>query len=168
MLICHDNLPQGISISGMKIGKGRENEKTGEQDLLREMCGYDVELSHNENGKPLIKDWNLSISHTKGFLVIILSKIFRVGIDIEYRSERVKRIAKRFLRTDEFYTNTEQLLTIWCAKETIYKLLSEERLTYQEIKVDPLRETAMNMRTNRLYPFVTKYYKDYIITYAWL
>lgn len=168
MLIYLNSLADDILLGLYRIGKGREEEKRGEQELLVEMLCSEVELSHNEDGKPLVEGYHISISHTKGYVAIILSQKHQVGIDIEYRSERVKRISKRFLRSDEHFTETEDLLTVWCVKETIYKLFSEDHLTYQDMKVDIQKKIATNLMKSRDVTFVIASTHEYILTYAWL
>ena len=74
MLIYLNSLADDILLGLYRIGKGREEEKRGEQELLVEMLCSEVELSHNEDGKPLVEGYNISISHTKGYVAIILSK----------------------------------------------------------------------------------------------
>ena len=62
----------------------------------------------------------LSISHTKGYLVMLLSDgKERVDTDIEYRSDRVEHIASRFIRLDENASTTDEKLLIWSAKEAV-------------------------------------------------
>ena len=77
----------------------------------------------------------MSISHTKSYIAIILSKKHIVGIDIEYNSDRVNRITSKYLRDDEPPTSTENNLIIWCIKEATYKLFSEDMLSFSEMKV---------------------------------
>ena len=144
-----------VVLGVLEIAIGREAEKQGEIELLRQMLGYDVVLIHNEDGKPFIKGYNISISHTKGFVAILLSK------------DRIQKIAQRFLRSDEKYTLTSDLLTVWCAKEAVYKLFSEQHLTYQEMKVDVMNRQLLNLKTNVIIDFVLSIYSKYIMVTCW-
>ena len=146
-----------VVLGVLEIAIGREAEKQGEIELLRQMLGYDVVLIHNEDGKPFIK----------GFVAILLSKHLQVGIDIEYHSDRIQKIAQRFLRSDEKYTLTSDLLTVWCAKEAVYKLFSEQHLTYQEMKVDVMNRQLLNLKTNVIIDFVLSIYSKYIMVTCW-
>lgn len=47
-------------------------------------------------------------------------------MDIEYFNDRVERIASKFLRKDEKAEDLDAKLVHWCAKETVFKLFSEE------------------------------------------
>ena len=134
-----------VVLGVLEIAIGREAEKQGEVELLRQMLGYDVVLIHNEDGKPFIQ----------------------VGIHIEYHSDRIQKLAQRFLRSDEKYTLTSDLLTVWCAKEAVYKLFSEQHLTYQEMKVDVMNRQLLNLKTNVIIDFVLSVYSKYIMVTCW-
>ena len=58
-----------------------------------------------------------------------------MAVDIELRADRVRRIAPRFIRPDEEALTVEQMLVIWSAKETLYKLHSEDDLQFFEMRV---------------------------------
>ena len=166
--------------------KIREQERKAIRELVAAMLEYEtsmgepsgadntVEIKHEESGKPLLDGWHISISHTKGYVAVMLSKTREVGVDIEYVSERIKRIADRFLRPDEHAECISDLLIHWCAKETVYKLYSEQDLTFQQMKI-------VDLDTNKDYFFVesestsgiattTKaFYRvnaEYVLTYA--
>ena len=158
---------EDVVLGILEIGNGREAEKQGERELLKQMLGYDVVLNHNEDGKPLIEGYNISISHTKGIVVILLSKGLEVGIDIEYHSDRIQKIARRFLRPDETYTTTSDLLIAWCAKEAAYKLFSEEHLTYQEMKVNISENQLIDLKTTVTINFVPLIHSEYVIVMCW-
>ena len=115
----------------------------------------------------MVEGYHISITHTIGYVAVILSQNYEVGIDIEYFSNRVNRIASRFLRCDEMFTNTLDTLTAWCAKETIYKLFSSEHLALQEIKVNPQLRTVTNFRQNLTFEFKCECTPKYILTYTW-
>ena len=166
MRITHEVFDK-ITIGLLTIDKGRKAEKEGEQRLLFAMLGYVPVINHNEDGKPNIEGYHISISHTIGYVAIILSTDFEVGIDIEYVSDRVSRITSRYLRSDESFTDLRSLLIAWCAKETLYKLFSEEHLALQEMKVNFALDHVTNLRSNIDIKFVSEVTHDYVLTYAW-
>lgn len=101
--------------------------------LLKTLLGEEKTISYYSNGKPYFEDGstNISISHTKDFVAVILSKSPLLGIDIEYMSDRVKRIQSRFISDLEYIdpqNETLHLLLHWSAKETMYKALSREKI----------------------------------------
>lgn len=55
------------------------------------------DITHNEAGKPLFRGYHISVSHTKGYAALILSKNQEVAVDIEYFSDRVERIASKLI-----------------------------------------------------------------------
>ena len=102
--------------------------------LLYSMLQEDKEIGYSSEGKPHLTDNSsfISISHTKGYVAVILSSVAPVGIDIEQYGQRVKRVYDRFIRSDERVEpyqgdETWSMLLHWSAKETIFK--SMEMLT---------------------------------------
>jgi len=193
MLVSIENIADDVLLGLWKMEdepslKVREKEQKAVRELVAAMLQYKtsigessrtdetVEIGHKESGKPVLDGWHISISHTKGYAAVLLSKNHEVGIDIEYVSERVKRIADRFLRPDEQAENTIDLLLHWCAKEAIYKLYSELDLTFQQMKIVDLQPQSdffhvENESKNGLVSVTKVFYRihqDYVLTYAWL
>ena len=156
-----------VAIGLLDIEGGRQAEKDGVQRVLTEMLGYQPLVGHNEAGKPIIEGYHVSISHTLGYVAVILSCEYEVGIDIEYISDRVSRISSRFLRVDEEFTNITDKLIAWCAKETMYKLFSSEHLALKDIKVDPQLRLVTNLNRNVVLEFKCECTSKYILTYTW-
>ena len=40
-------------------------------------------VSHNKDGRPFIDGWHVSISHTRGYAAVILSRQHDVSVDIQ-------------------------------------------------------------------------------------
>ncbi len=142
--------------------------------LIKEIIGDNVQLLHQDNGKPYLSSgMNISISHTRGFAVIIVSHSKQVSVDIEYFSNRIERIRSKFMRDDENASSQVKLLMHWCVKETMYKLFPEDNLTFnkmQLLSVDGNDSTgiitAKNIFRNRN---VSVYYRTFcncLLTYA--
>jgi len=111
-----------------------QDSKSTLSATIKHRCA--VELSHNPNGSPRLSNGhNISISHTKGCVAVIVSPCQRVSIDVEYISERVNRIAIKFVRDDEEAPTPLRKLLHWCAKETIYKLYSDSELGLKDIRL---------------------------------
>lgn len=134
----------------------------------------DLYISHNKQGKPFLDNlYNLSVSHTKGYCAIIISKTREVAIDIEYTSERIMKIRSKFLFHGELAAEAISALLFWCAKETVYKYYSERRLQYDEIFIYPfiVREkgsiTAELYQENKSLPIYYERTDDYILTYSY-
>ena len=149
----------------------RRMEYICERALLKDMMnGKIVKIFHNEDGKPILNNGlNISISHTRGYIAIILSETKNVGIDIEYVSDRVEKISSRFMREDESADDIISLLVHWCAKETLYKLFSSEHLDFMNIKVN-IDETvsATNLLNNITVPLFVESTSNYVLTCSML
>ena len=79
----------------------------------------------------------------------------------------MSRITSRYLRSDEPFTDLRSQLIAWCAKETTYKLFSEEHLALQEMKVNVALDHVTNLRSNIDIKFVSEVTHGYVLTYAW-
>ena len=100
--------------------------------LVKELFGPEAEVAYHPTGRPYLKNstTHISISHTKGFAAVAYHHEAPVGMDIEYLSSRVERIALRFTTRDETSyidrhdESVRQMyhLINWSAKETLYKL----------------------------------------------
>ncbi len=164
--------PLYVSCSNMR-SSFRIMEMLLERALLIEMTGNDnLKLNHTASGKPVIDGYNISISHTKGFEVLILSNEKAVGVDIEYMSDRVSRIADKFIRNDEQAPTTAHQLILWSVKETVFKLFSKLDLQYFEMKSRPFEikeRGSLLVEVARQKAVITANYEltdEYVLTYA--
>jgi|ERR1035437_4543110 phosphopantetheinyl transferase len=119
----------------------RKQQLIGARYLLQELIGDSAPyiIEYSIHGKPYIKGYDLeiSISHTKEYIALILSKDKKVGIDIEILDPRIIRIENKFLRDDErafIHPNhyLEQFYIIWSAKETLFKIYEKGGLIFKE------------------------------------
>lgn len=158
----------------MSLSENRRKETASVYSLLFVMTGKkNLVIGHETSGKPYVEGYKIGISHTKGFVSVILSTSCDVAVDIEYINTRVLRIADRFLREDEkpdIIPDVIPTLLFWCAKETIYKLYSDERLTFQNIKImDAEQGGALcgnNLITGESVRIDYTFNNDYVLTYA--
>lgn len=130
------------------------------------------DFTHNGQGKPLFRGYHVSISHTKGYAALILSKKSEVAVDIEYMSDRVERIASKFLRKDERADSLNAKLVHWCAKETVFKLFSEENLLFEDMRVKPFDTMAdwacdvENLKSGKTARVDFELAMDFVLTYS--
>lgn len=173
----------------MSLSENRRKETASVYSLLFAMTGNrNLVIGHEPSGKPYVEGYKIGISHTKGFVSVILSTSCDVAVDIEYINTRVLRIADRFLREDEkpnaLQSSKEKkekgdkdvvpdvipTLLFWCAKETIYKLYSDERLTFQNIKISNTEQGGAlcgnNLITGESVRIDYTFNEDYVLTYA--
>ncbi len=100
---------------------------------------------HNSHGKPLLKNsmHHISITHTKDYVAIFLSPNRQVALDMEYLSDRVEKIAPRFLseKEQQHIASENRILHLyqhWCTKECLIKFYGKKDIHLtKELKVYP-------------------------------
>ncbi len=115
----------------------RKLEWLSVRTLLKTMLGKDSKIVYGPERKPYLhnNEFNISISHSKNFTAILLSKKKRVGLDLEFMSKKILRIADKFLRPEEL-ENIEKdqelyhLYLHWCAKEALYKICDKVDINF--------------------------------------
>lgn len=150
--------------------EGRQKEFLSIRVLLFLMTkNPKLRIDHASNGKPLLSGYQLSISHTRGYAVLVLSTTDNVAVDIEQRSDRVARIAHKFIRPDESYSSIEDMLLIWSAKETLYKLHSDDDLQYFEMQSKSIESRTLlveNLKQKKVVEINFELTDDYVLTYS--
>lgn len=123
----------------------RKREWLSVRVLLFRLLGTAVEIAYEPSGKPYLADRShfISISHTKGYVAVMLSAVSEVGIDIEQYGPRIQKVAHKFMRDDEVavaYNNdsTWSLLLHWSAKEVMFKCMNESEIDFKvHLQIDP-------------------------------
>ena len=115
-----------------KKNESRRAEWLAVRLLVKELFGSECEVAYHPTGRPYLKNGaaHISISHTKSFAAVAYHHDAPIGMDIEYISSRVERIASRFTTPDEAsyidvhdeHARQMYHLINWSAKETLYKL----------------------------------------------
>ena len=122
-------------------------QKLAVRALLDAMFEEKVYLSHHDNGKPYIENnaTNISITHTEKYVAVILNDLDDVGIDCESLDRDFSAVEKKALSEEEIDDldddhRNEQLAIYWCAKEAVYKKMSQYKVDFAEqIEVDAFR-----------------------------
>lgn len=175
-------LPYRSSLDDKYKNDGRKLEFLAIRALMYEMLrvngaskgllSHAGDFTHNGQGKPLFRGYHVSISHTKGYAALILSKKSEVAVDIEYMSDRVERIASKFLRKDERADSLDSKLVHWCAKETVFKLFSEENLLFEDMRVKPFDTMSdwacdvENLKSGKTARVDFEFAMDFVLTYS--
>lgn len=151
--------------------------------LLFTLLGEEKEIAYLPSGKPYLTDgsYALGISHTKGYAAVIWGRAdSEVGIDIEQAGERVRKVARRFMRPDEVAAPFEgddvwSMLLHWSAKETLFKCLNESEIDFKEhlriFPFSPQRQgcfKACEYKTDRRQLFRVAYRitPDFVLTWT--
>ena len=122
-------------------------QKLAVRTLLDRMFDEKVYLNHHDNGKPYIENSsiNISITHTDKYVAVIVNDTEEVGIDCESLDRDFSAVEKRALSEDEIDDldedqRNEQLAIYWCAKEAVYKKMSQYNVDFAEqIEIENFR-----------------------------
>ena len=148
--------------------------------LLHGLLGEEKEIGYLPSGKPYLSDgsFHISISHTKGYVAVILGDT-PVGIDIEQYGRRVHKVAHKYMREDEMALpyrgdDTWSLLLHWSAKEVMFKCMDTAEVDFRRhlhIKPFAVQEQgvfyAQEYRTDRQRHFQIRYlvHPDFVLTW---
>lgn len=107
--------------------------------LVKNMLGKDTRILYNAENKPFVRGntHNISISHSKDLTAVLISKDKRVGIDLEYMSGKISKVADKFLNEQERITEDPELKKYhlylhWCAKEAMYKICDKQDINFRD------------------------------------
>ena len=119
--------------------ESQRKQKLAVRALLNVVFDEKVYLSHHDNGKPFLENCitNISITHTEKYVAIIINDEEDLGIDIESLDRDFSVVEKKALSDEEIedldnYRRNEQLAIYWCAKEAIFKRMSQNRIDFAE------------------------------------
>lgn len=113
------------------------------QEIFKELGKPYYGIYKDIHNKPHLvnNDYYISISHSFPYAVGILHKKLPVGIDIEKPVEKLKVVATRFLRPEEFDDagdDLRKLCVYWTGKEAIFKLNGHRSMNFQDnIRIHP-------------------------------
>ncbi|MGR3810247.1 4'-phosphopantetheinyl transferase family protein [Jiulongibacter sp. NS-SX5] len=94
-------------------------------------------INKDENGKPFLDGtpWEMSITHSKHFMAVVMHPTKPVGVDIERPQEKMWRIKERLYTEPEIEIIGEDLNLMsifWSAKEALYKLYGKRGTDFKE------------------------------------
>lgn len=120
--------------------EARRKERLATRALLNTIFDDErVYLGHHDNGRPYLQNMatEISISHTKDYVAIIVHKSEDQGIDIECLDRDFSAVEKKALSEDEIDDLSDrkrslQLAIYWCAKEAIFKRMSISGVDFAE------------------------------------
>jgi len=160
--------------------ENRRKEFLAARLLLKILINKEERILYTTEGKPYLANnqFQLSISHTKGYVAVIVHPNQPVGIDIEHKSPRVLNIRHRFLSDEELLhisvnDGVNHLLTCWSAKESMFKIINEPSIDFKEhLHLNPFDFQknklihAFETRTNQKQAFDIhfKEYEDFVFT----
>ena len=119
----------------------------------------------NEFGKPLSKDKYFNISHSKGVVVLAISKDSPVGVDVEVIRDYTDEIVRYISSDDEykFIKDNESFFTIWTNKEALVKCIGTG-IKEEVKKIPALPIDGVKQYKNHEFISKTIKIKDLIVT----
>jgi len=125
----------------------RKKEWLSTRVLLQRMLNNELlEIQYDTNRKPILNNnIKVSISHSKGYVALMLSDVKEVGIDIQVPKNNIGKGVSVFMspiELDEIGEKNyiEKLHIYWCAKETLYKYVGDNKLNiYNHFKINPFQ-----------------------------
>ncbi len=119
--------------------ESQRKQKLAVRVLLEELFDEKMYLNHHDNGKPFLENCvtNISITHNDKYVAIIIHDEHDVGIDVESLARDFSVVEKKALSEEEIEDlinekKNEQLAIYWCAKEAIFKRMSQSRVDFAE------------------------------------
>jgi phosphopantetheinyl transferase len=105
-----------------------------------------VGIKKDEYGKPYLvdSDWQFSLTHTLEYIAVVMHETKALGIDLEQPSQKLLRIAHKFLSETERHdadSDLDKLCIYWSAKEALYKLYGKRKVIFiDNLLISPFRK----------------------------
>ncbi|MEZ5070678.1 MAG: 4'-phosphopantetheinyl transferase superfamily protein [Bacteroidales bacterium] len=148
----YDTLYAMVDLAPVEINKlesfkniSRKIEWLSVRALVKTMLGKDTRILYNAENKPFVKGntHNISISHSNMLTAVLISPDKRVGIDLEFMSGKISKVADKFINEREQISRDPELKKYhlylhWCAKEALYKICDKQDINFRDgITVKP-------------------------------
>ncbi len=132
--------------------ENRKKERLGIRYILSFILYIKSELKYSPFGNPYLSDGTaLSISHTADILSLTLGQNSFCGLDIELISNRIEKIATKFIKPVELAQiltqKQEHLHLQWSAKEVLFKIYKKGGIDYRENLTVEIPEQIKNEGT---------------------
>ncbi len=131
---------------------GRKREWTAIRALLNSIFQKKVHVHYVSLGKPKIDSAkHVSFSHTKGYVMVVVSNMHTVGADCEVFSSRVLSVKERVLNNVELRSLKKdseilQVLVYWCLKEVLFKISPTGEIDFRkDIQIDAFEPCDNNL-----------------------
>jgi len=107
----------------------------------------ELTIDYDLKGKPFLnKQKGISISHSNEIVAIGISNEIDFGIDVQFKTDKVFKIQSKFLSQMEskFFekkNDLESLIKVWSAKESIYKALGKDGVSFsKDLEIDTVND----------------------------
>ena len=160
--------------------KRRVREWLSTRIMLFELLGEINIIQNHKDGKPYLADrsYHISISHTRNHVAILLNKTYPVGIDIEVKSDRVEKLADKFVSEIEFIDPHQKILhqlLHWSAKECLFKLINAQGIDFKKhlylhhftpSQNGVITATESRTKENKIYSLSYEVHPEYVLTWV--
>ncbi len=128
-------------------------------EMLEFCLNSPCEIQYDQFGKPWLADRSIgfSLSHSREYLAIVLSKNYEPGIDVETIRPTLEKTVPRLLHPseqkflDDCSDRQMALQFIWGAKEAVYKSWGKRGLNFaDEMVLEPFQTTGNDTLTCHL------------------
>lgn len=176
--------PSILSEADTYIKSVRSNRRIKEwlsiRIMLFELLNELKIIKNRKDGKPYLEDksYHISISHTRNHAAILLHKTLPVGIDIEVKTDRIEKLAYKFVSEKEYIDSEQKILhqlLHWSAKECLFKLMDEQGIDFKKhlyihhfTPAQNGKITASETKTNynKVYKLNYEVYPEYVLTWV--
>jgi len=107
----------------------------------------ELTIDYDLKGKPFLnKQKGISISHSNEIVAIGISNEIDFGIDVQFKTDKVFKIQSKFLSEMESKflkkkNDLESLIKVWSAKESIFKALGKEGVSFSnDLEIDTIND----------------------------
>ncbi len=113
----------------------RQCEFVATRILRHRLFGFE-HIHYDEHGAPYIENEGfISISHAPGVVGIALCKDFKIGLDLEPKRNKAKKLFPKFLSKNEIeelnVESEDEMTTAWSLKEVLYKLAGRKQIIFK-------------------------------------
>ncbi len=142
-----DDIPHSVARTIAKIKRSKRHVELIGEYFLKELLNLEGKIDHLPNGKPVLAQGEISISHGED-LVGILTLSQNAGLDIQMPTEKILRIDRKFCNDPELelvreHTAQLELTTlIWSAKEAIFKVYGQDMPFADGMKISGLEKNV--------------------------
>ncbi len=113
----------------------RKKEWLATRILIQELLANKaIHIIYDKHQKPVLSNsYYVSISHTNGFVAVIINDKKEVGIDIQVEKKNIEKGAYSFMNELEIEqlgveNKLQKTHLYWCAKEALYKYIGDSSL----------------------------------------
>ncbi|WP_421752199.1 4'-phosphopantetheinyl transferase superfamily protein [Croceimicrobium sp.] len=159
----------------------RKAEFLAARSALAHILEATPQIEYSPKGAPSLAQWKgLSISHNKDYAAVIVSKHFKVGLDLEAYRPQMLQLCSRYMSKQELGAlgsepDLEMLAAYWSAKEALIKVKDAPDLDLRkEIRIAPFakgrsavsRGLIRKGKHQEIYPLYFKMENNYCLCFT--